>query len=273
MNDNELDDLLNTWHAPPIPASMRERARNAFATTPRESFFSRFRRWVAIHPGSLAAGAAIAAAAALLMIVSPAGSQPIPSVPWTVDSEFLQYADDGSSSVQMLMTSYVANGNETVSSRSAPSNLFRTAMWQAADALGAAHNRIIPRLMFDQAKLEKIQKAREARAAHTVGAVTGCGPLCLAVDHFYFERSVPGLASGCITGEIIGRETILGHATAAFRSRWTERGRMTVWMAPDLGCFALRSVYEAEQPDGSFKVVAEKRAVGVNVREQASFIH
>jgi hypothetical protein len=42
---------------------------------------------------------------------------------------------------------------------------------------------------------------------------------------------------------------------------------MTIWMAPDLACFALRSVYEAEQPDGSFKVVAEKRAVRVNTSQ------
>jgi hypothetical protein len=159
------------------------------------------------------------------------------------------------------------NGNETILSRSAPSNPFKTAMWQAADAIAPVHNRLITRLTFDQATIDRIRRARAARAAHTVGAITGCGPLCLAVDHFGFERATPGPTTGCVAGEIIGRETILNHPTAAFHQRWTEHGRMTIWMAPDLACFSLRSVYEAEQPDGSFKVVAEKKAVRVNTSQ------
>ncbi len=31
MNDTELDDLLDTWTAPPPPASLRERVQAGFA--------------------------------------------------------------------------------------------------------------------------------------------------------------------------------------------------------------------------------------------------
>jgi hypothetical protein len=263
MNENELDDILDTWHVPAASPSLRDHVRAGFTRRPdRTTFLSALWRWMTIHPRSLATSAAVAGVA-LLMMVSRADPQPAPAIPWTVDSEFLRYADDGSSSIEMYATSYIEKGAEKILARSAPSNPLKTAMWVAADAIGPAHDRIVSRLMFDQAKLDRIHKSREERASRTVGMVTGCGALCLTVDHFFFERATPGPATGCLAGTVVGRDTILGHPVTAFRERWTEHGRMTVWMAADLGCFALRGVYEAEQTDGNFHVVSEKRAVKI----------
>lgn len=253
MNDRELDDILNAWQTPLPSPSLRERVRAGFRPQPR--------RWFALRPRTFVAAAALAAVL-LLFIVPGAHPQPAPAIPWTVDSEFLQYSDDGSAVVEMMATSYMQGGSEMILSRWAPSNPIKTAMWQAADAIAPIHNRIVSNMMFDQAKLERIRKFRAERAARTVGAVTGCGPLCLSVEHSYFERATP-----CIADTITGRDTILGHPTTAFRERWTEHGRMTLWMASDLGCITLRSVYETEQSDGSFKVVGEKRAVRITTRQ------
>ncbi len=39
-----------------------------------------------------------------------------------------------------------------------------------------------------------------------------------------------------------------------------------MWMAPDLGCFALRLSLEEQRPDGAFRLVSEKQALRVNVK-------
>lgn len=249
MNEQELDDILNTWQPPPASRSLRERVRASFAPRPPRRFGLRPRTFLA---------AAAFAAIAFLLIVPGAHPQPAPTPPWTLDSEFLYYADDGSPVVEMMATSYMQGGNETILSRWAPSNPMKTAMWQAADAIAPLHNRVISSLKFDRAKVEQIRKSRQERMARSIGAVTGCGPLCISIDHFGFTRGTP-----CVADAIVAHDTILGHPTDAVRTRWTEHGRMTLWMAPDLGCVTLRSVYEAEQPDGSFKIAAEKRAVKI----------
>jgi hypothetical protein len=38
-----------------------------------------------------------------------------------------------------------------------------------------------------------------------------------------------------------------------------------MWMAPDLKCFALRIFIEDQQPDGTFRPVSGKQALGVNL--------
>ena len=92
-----------------------------------------------------------------------------------------------------------------------------------------------------------------------LGFIAGCGAGCLLVEHYF----LPKTASGCIAGPIVARETILNYPTVAARQRWTEHERMTVWMAPDLACFALKVTYEEQRPDGAFHLVGAKRAVKV----------
>jgi hypothetical protein len=112
--------------------------------------------------------------------------------------------------------------------------------------------------------VERISQSRLSRAPG-ISFVAGCEEGCLVLDHYGFTKAPAGAGDGCVVGTIVGRETILNHSTAAVRQRWTENGRMTVWMAPDLGCFALKVTYEGQHPDGTFHLVSAKQAVKVNL--------
>jgi len=252
MTDSELDEILNKWTAPPVPPLLRERVRAGFPVRPRWAFGWR-KSFVA---------AAVLAAAALFLMATQASPQPTAPIPWTVDSEFLRYADDGSSSIEMYSTSYESNSNEILVSRSMPGNIFKTALASAADALIPIHNRLMRRFMVDPKLLEQVRRA----SAHSVGFISGCDPYtCLALDHFGYARAPAGAANGCIEGEIVDRATILNYPTEAVRERWTEHGRMTIWTAPALGCFALKVTQEEELPDGTFHLVAAKHALKVTL--------
>lgn len=257
MNDTELDEILDKWSAPPVPASLRKRVRAGFAPRPQRRL-----RWTK----SLVA-AAVFAAAVFFLITTQASPQPPPPVPWTVDSEFLRHADDGSSSIEMYSTSYESTGpnaNEILLSRSIPGNPFKTALGQALDvtlpALGKLHMRVLR--VVAPGMVEKIERSERSRPPG-ISFVTGCNPAdgCLVLQHFGFLKA----PAGCVAEPIVDRATILNHPTEAIRARWTEHGRMTLWMAPDLGCFALKVTYEEERPDGTFHLVAAKQAMKVTL--------
>ena len=102
MNDSELDEILNEWRAPSPPPSMRKRVQAGFLTLrPRK------RRW---RKSVVAAGAL--ASATFFLLVTQAFPQHPARLPWSVDSEFVRYADDGSASIEMDSTSYESNGAE-----------------------------------------------------------------------------------------------------------------------------------------------------------------
>jgi hypothetical protein len=249
MTDTELDEILNQWSAPSAPPSLRGRVRAGFPAPPRHAF-----RW---RKGFIAA--TVLAAAAILLIATQASPQPAAPIPWTVDSEFIRYADDGSSSIEMYSTSYQSNANEILLSRSIPGNQFKTALAWTADVLIPIHNRVIGRLVVGRQRLEEIQRAN----ARKVEFISGCGPHpgCLVLEHYAYAKR----AGGCIEGEVVERATILNYPTEAIRERWTEHGRMTIWMAPALGCFALKVAQEEERPDGTFRPLTAKQALRVTV--------
>jgi hypothetical protein len=66
------------------------------------------------------------------------------------------------------------------------------------------------------------------------------------------------------SAEVVGEEVLLGYPTVVVRDGMY-KSRMTVWMAPELSCFALRATVEAEQADGSWTLVSEKKAINVTV--------
>jgi hypothetical protein len=248
MTDTELDEILNQWSAPPAPRSLRDRVRAGFPGRPRRTF--------RLRKGFIAA--AVLAAAAILLIATQASPQPVAPIPWTVDSEFIRYADDGSSSIAMYSTSYQSGTSEILVSRSIPEKPFNTALARVADVLMPIHNRVMRRFMVDPKLLEQVQRAYP----HTVGFITGCdSSVCLVLDHFGYPKA----ATGCIDAPIVDRATILNYPTEAVRERWTEHGRMTIWMAPALGCFALKVTQEGERPDGTFRLVAAKQALKVTI--------
>jgi hypothetical protein len=254
MNDNELDEILNQWSAPSAPPSLRKRAlpnRDRQGVGPRKRLIA----------------AVVLAAAVFFFIVTQASPQPPAPVPWTVDSEFLRYADNGSSSIEMYMTSWESTGvnsNEVFLSRSMPGNPFKTMLGQAMDvtlpALARFHMHVLGAV--NPGMLAKIDQMKRSQPPG-ISYITGCDPggECLVLDHYGFTKA----AAGCIDSPVVGRATILNHPTEAVRDRWTEHGRMTLWLAPDLACFALKVTYEAELPDGTFHLVAAKQALKVTI--------
>jgi hypothetical protein len=83
----------------------------------------------------------------------------------------------------------------------------------------------------------------------------------------------PSHNSGCRPsnrrGEIIGQDVILNYPTVIVRPGVARSGsaasRTLVWMAPALNCYALQIGVEAEQQDGSWKSVREKKAMRVSI--------
>jgi hypothetical protein len=119
VNDTELDEMLDQWKVPPVPASLRENVRAGFVAALEQKPLSGVRmRWIAAWvPGarkSLFAGAALGAGFLLLIVTQALPHTPPPvNIPYTVDSEFVRYADDGSPSVEMYLTSYAGQNGAT----------------------------------------------------------------------------------------------------------------------------------------------------------------
>jgi hypothetical protein len=253
MNDSELDEILNQWSAPSAPPSLRRRVQAGIPARP-----PRLLRW-----GKPVLAAAILGAAVFFLMVTQAFPQPPPRIPWSVDSEFIRYADDGSSSIEMYATSWESNGSEILLSRSMPGNPFKTVLGQAMDstlpALAKFHMHVLA--FFAPGMVAKMDRTKRSRPPG-ISFITGCDPAgeCLVLDHYGFTKA----AASCVDSPVVDRATILNRPTEAVRDRWTEHGRMTLWMAPDLACFALKVTYEAERPDGTFHLVAAKQALKVN---------
>lgn len=243
MNDQELDEILNTWSAPPPPTSLRENVRTGFAATlERKTTAGRRWRWITgFARKSLLAGALVGVGA-FLFLVAQAFPQtlrlfsPAVKIPYTVDSEFVQYAEDGSSAVDMYVTSYNDNGRESILSKSYPGHPLRTVLGEML----ALWQRIILPFVVSAELRERVTQARAEEIAARIRA-------------------------GCLDGQIIGRETILNHPTVASQFRGSAPRRITVWMAPDLGCFPLRITVEEPRPDGTFRLVTLRQALRVTV--------
>jgi len=262
MNDTELDELLDRWSAPPAPASLRASVRSGFAAGLERKASPSVRQWIsAFVPGArkrLLAAAVLGVGAFLLIVtqtfpqmlgVSPA------KIPYTVDSEFVRYGDALPSAIplhriQMYSTSYNLNGREIILSRSLPANPFGTALRRVLDPIQDFLSQLLP---FSE-------QAEWARRAPQV--IVGCDDeSCLRLTAQPFPRP----ATGCVDGPIVGHETILNYATTAVQLRWDDHRRITLWTAPDLGCFALRITIEEKRPDGTFRLVSKKQALKVTL--------
>lgn len=239
MNDKELDELLDAWIAPSAPDSLRKNVQAGFAShipaahTPTP--------WKLAFPSGIQrrAIAAILGALALLLTVTQAFSK-LPSlvqsslkIPYIVDSEFVRYAADGSPSVDLYATSFSYNGVELILSSTVPGHPFVTAIRQVLDTVGL--------LIFDFTRPFHAKDEQRRRA-------------------FTLRR----IQNGCVDGRVVGRETILGYPTVAIADRSTNQ-RLTLWMAPDLACFALRLTIETRQQDGTFRLISKRQALKVQL--------
>ncbi len=77
-------------------------------------------------------------------------------------------------------------------------------------------------------------------------------------------------AQNCVTvGEtlVAERAAVLDHEVAVVKRILKLGPTLTVWRAPDLGCAELQYRIEDPQPDGSYKLVTEDRAVSLKLVE------
>jgi hypothetical protein len=244
MNDTELDELLDTWSAPPAPAALRRGVRTAFAARPRRQMNYGVRR-------VLFAGALLGAGA-FLFIVTLAFPQtlklvsPRVPIPYSVDSECIRYSDDGSPAEEVYLTSYNQNGSEIILSRTFPGNPFKTAIHRTLDATRSLSYFLRPTRVSDE-QLERVK----ASARIDTGFASEL-----------FGNTDAVVRGGCVVGPVVGRETILNHPTVSVQ-RLDAHMKMTLWMAPDLSCFALRMTIEKKGSDGTFRLLSAKHAVRV----------
>jgi hypothetical protein len=173
-------------------------------------------------------GSAAGAGVFLLLLAVEASPQtigvasPLFRIPFTVDSEVIDYEPDGTSKVDITYTSYIDNGREIILSSTMPGHPLVTAVRRV--------------LEFGSFLWQQIAR-----------------------------RPVTSTDPGCMYGSPVReRATILGYETVAMESRGPrDKQRVIFWMAPELRCFALKLRTEELQPDGSWRVVGEKRALSV----------
>lgn len=251
MNDNELDEILNKWESPVPSDGLRTRIlapREADQRSSKTGSLGFRLRWPVFAAAGLAAFLLIAAHAVPQTRSFFAGER----APYQVDSEFLRYTDQGSPTVELYTTSYNADGSERQLSKMIPDNVPGTV---ATHVLETGQEILIGWFHAEHA----------ARMRQLARVDVGCQqPRCFTAVR-YLGNAAELLSNGCVAGVVTGHETILDYPTVAVRRAAGEQHRMTLWMAPGLGCFALRIVTEEKQPDGSFRKVEEKRALRVTV--------
>ena len=242
MNDIELDEMLDQWKAPSVEMRLRRPKRG-------------LPRWI---PLSLAA-------AAVLFIVVRAFPQTAPgSIPYIVESEYFRYGDEGGGppSLSMRTYSYNMQGGEQLISRWVPGDspiqkVGRQILDVPMDIFRAA---IIPRLAGPGG-----QPAVMIRPMGSSGVIANCSEIgCLSPQTWGIGRGAALIANGCVWAgsTVLGTETILGHATVASSFTPQPYRSFTTWMAPDLGCFALK-VREEWRNHDEFRLFGTKQAIRI----------
>lgn len=238
MNDQELDELLDTWRAPEPTASLRDRVKTRFAARPQPAR----PRW------RLALWAVGFAAAAFLLVLAQAFPQTVKlaastqKIPFTVDSDWINYSLDGSIKREMHITSYPQGGREVILSVSIVGRPLETFhLWAITTVYSFWNDLILPALGT---------QAREPSAIGQLLLASGC------TNGYGYP------ASG---GPVVGHETILNYDTLKIQR--TDPGRRnTLWLAPTLGCFPLRETFEWQRPDRSYALSRVRQALKVTVR-------
>jgi hypothetical protein len=269
-NDPQLRELLREWQVEDAPRVLDGRVLGI--GKPWGHFLiAPFRRPLAISPGvrKTLVAATVVGMGALLIVVTQAIPQtlklasPTVPIPFSVDSEYFRYADDGSQTVEMYSTSYTdPNGGEVILERTV-----------AGNPLGTAVGRTLDAILTGIGPSKKADNSKQSVPSIRVGVISGCGEwTCLTMDHWYFRRANDGPSAPCAAGSVVGHETILDYPTIAVASpvpnpRATPSrpavARITMWMAPELGCFALRILIEEQGRDGTFRLVSRKEALRV----------
>jgi hypothetical protein len=261
MNDSELNELLDKWKTPAVPASMREKVGARIAVNQRKPLWARLFGW---RP--LAAATAVVAIAVVLADTYAFSTKATPP-PFTVESEIIRHDDLPDCLTcwispvypgpkRALMTSYSQAGSEMVLSWSAVGKLhLPAALWSAKLAVSGAFNklrRIVP-------LMPELEPTDYYAVIYT--AVNESRSLGGRDDLLRYSCRPTGRSA-----EVIGEEVVLDYPTVVVRDN-SYKSRMTLWMSPELSCFALRAIVEAEQPDGTWTLLTEKKALKVTMKE------
>ena len=261
MNDNELDELLNSWKTPPVPGSLREGVRTGISANRRRPLRSLATEW------KLLTAAAATVVVAVVLAGTNAFPERAPRPPFTVESEITRYSgsilDEGYPQPKSAtMVSYNQDGSEIILSWSSLDPPLEAAVTEAVtvvhDAIGHIFRGFHRFVLGFVLTPDQIERRKRFAVVHpttsqswTVGEWTAL------------------LNSGCRSGEqpekLVGEEVILDYPTVAAQYDIGGERLMTLWMAPQLSCFALRARIEAQQPDGSRKTLSEKKALKVTL--------
>jgi hypothetical protein len=247
MNETELDDLLNAWKTPPVPPSLRERVQAEIAAKRGYSLKALLNRWRLLIP--------VTAVGAVVLLVAALSAFPakIAPPPFTVDSEMVQNEPWFVSGPERgILTSYNDTATEVRLAWSAPGHPMEGLLWAAKLAFSDTVEEI--------KRSSILEPDREASQYAEVYTTVG--------ETVVLEPRTTLLNAGCRPsgrpGRVVGQETILNYATIAAQYDFWHR-RVTVWMAPELNCFALRAKVEKQQHDGTWMLVSEKNALKVTM--------
>ena len=251
MNDTELDELLNIWKAPVPRESLREGVRVGIEAKRRRLQRRLFTGWRLLS-------AAAVVVVAFMLANTNAFPEKVSPPPFTVDSQVIRYVGGSLNAAgpeSALMTSYNDAGSEVFLSWSSPDHPLEAAFREAMSVVSGAVGRITRWLWLTPDQMAR----RKAKAVvhPTVGQSWDVGERATLVSS--------GCRSSVAQGKVVGEEVILNYPTRAVQHDIGGGRVMTLWMAPDLSCFALRATIEALQPDGSRTLVSEKKALKVTV--------
>jgi hypothetical protein len=287
-SEDDLNCLLKTWTVPRSPDSLEGRLRRAYGdrarsrTTPgllevssvqweaapgrqRKCGRGVWSRWIAgFLPFAGKFAGVIAVAVVLLAVITRAFPQSlglfVPPGAIIIDSEFLDYGDDGSSTVSEYRTSVFSTPawvtdtssvshiyGETTLSSSFPGDPLRTTAVELLNPVKVILDPVMHR-MFDPL-FYKPGRTSYLRAVGRYAAAR-------------IRNNCTPTNYGGTPMTVIGRETLLNYTTTVSQSEGRD-ARFTQWFALGLDCLPLRSTTEKALPDGTFQLASERRVLKV----------
>jgi hypothetical protein len=277
-SDDDLNCLLKEWTVPRSPDSLEGRLRHGYreraASGARLTHGLQRQRGRGVWAGRIIGflpiagkfAGVMAGAVVLLAVITRAFPQSlyllVPPGAIMLDSEFLEYKDDGSYTVSEYRTSsfrrlavegLFLDGGETTLSSSFPGDPLKTAAGNFLDPMRAildpiAHRAIDP--FFYKPRREEYLRVLGKKQTDRIR--NGCTPT-------YWGRPLT----------VVGKETVLNYTATRSQYEFKDE-RFTEWFAPELDCFSLRSTTEKVLPAGTFRLVSERRVVKVTTNSSAT---
>jgi len=267
MNDKELDELLNTWKTPTVHGSWRQSVQGRITREQGRRKLGLLSRWRV-----LAAGTAVAAVVLLLANTSAFSRKPSPP-PYKVDSEIRQYLTENAKPENLEDIASGSSVSRAFDPNVSPAQIFSVTSYNQAGSeviLSASFSSpslkiVLARIflaLWDAVEGFKRRFTPDEREAFAVVYLSN--PYTALV----MGRREELLSSGCQTSsdgaKVVGRQVMMNYPVTGVQHLLRDgREIITLWMAPELSCFALQATIHAKQPDGTWILRSEKHAVKV----------